>query len=1364
GEANSTTVNAFGGQYVSSGGVANSTTVNAGGHQTVYSGGVANDARIFNFASQYVSSGGVANSTTINSGGTQSVHSGGSSLDVVQSAGGNVFVEVIGGDNGTKISGTNASGVFSYSGGVASNFILYAGGYQNISSGGVANAATVNSGGDQYVYAGGEANSTTVNAFGGQYVSSGGVANAATVNSGGTQSVYAGGAANDTTVGNGGSQWVSGGVASGTTVSSGGRQIVSSGGMLAGSNFIAEGGALEAAEVVFRDEATVLRIESDSDTVQAAAFRGAGTLIKEGTGTLTLAGANVYTGGTVISAGTLEITGSLGTAAGGHAGGITNDGSLVFNQTGGQILSGDIAGGGDLSKTGSGTLVLTGAVSQKNITLEAGRLDIGQGGVAAYGLFTAEDNTTLGLTAGGGPALAAGSAAIGNSVTLDILSYDGESAHTLIRAAGGITGDFAAVKAGGADVAPPDPAATPDVFMSVTVDKVAGGTELEVKQGLIWERSRDAHGTFNVATAFTLNTDLADNTGGAWAYGWDGTTLTKTGAGTLTLAGENAYTGGTVVREGTLEVTGSLGNGDHDGDIAADGSLVFNQAGDQTLRGDIAGAGGLTKTGAGTLTLTGKNTYAGGTTVRGGALGIASDGNIGTGANTLDGGVLLLTGSGYAKDWTLGAGTNAVDTGGGVNFSGVFSGAGGLTKTGAGTLTLTNGNTYAGNTAVSAGTLEVTGSLGGGDYAGDIAVDGSLIFNQAGDQRLSGDIAGAGGLTKTGAGTLTLAGANAYTGGTTVEAGVLAGDTAGLQGDIDVAAGAFLRFAQGFDGVLNGRLGGAGALEKDGAGKLVLNGGHSAGAVDVSGGSLIVGGSRSESAARLDAGGDVNVHDGALLGGHGTIAANEVIVRPGGILSPGNSYGTTTVNGDHTFMPGSYFDVEVNPNDTNEGDKLIVTGTATLAGTFRHISTGGAPGDYAAPGKKWLILDAGALVGRFDEAISDLAFLSPLLDYDYTNADLYLSFVRSSSFADFAASGNQGAVAGALESLDHNGGLYRELLGGVTTARARRVLNELSGEAHATLKSNLFMLDNAFARRLARRASGRSALRGARPDAARPFAGNNLWVSVDQAYGSLYGDEGAARSSLHGTELSGGYDADFAGGWLGGLAFRFNAGHQDVDSRRSEADIKSYGAALYGGREFPLGPGVLRFLLSGAFTLHEVESERKIGIGSRDQTVEASYGGRSFLGSFETAYRVSPAGMFSLEPYASIGWHSLRLDGFAESGGNAALRGNEEDWNHAVSVLGLRLSTPLPGRFSIDADLGWRHVYGGIRPESSFAFREGSDRFSVKGAAMNRDAAVLGLGLGLKLTDNVSVGLRYDGETGARGQSHGGRAVFEVTW
>jgi outer membrane autotransporter protein len=284
------------------------------------------------------------------------------------------------------------------------------------------------------------------------------------------------------------------------------------------------------------------------------------------------------------------------------------------------------------------------------------------------------------------------------------------------------------------------------------------------------------------------------------------------------------------------------------------------------------------------------------------------------------------------------------------------------------------------------------------------------------------------------------------------------------------------------------------------------------------------------------------------------------------------------------------------------------------------------------------------------------------------------------------------------------------------------------------------------------------------PEDARPLGGNNLWVSVNEGYNALDGNGNAGRSTLYGTEVAGGYDADFIDGWLGGLALRAHVGRQDVNSRRSQADVMSYTAALYGGRELLIGPGALRFLLSGAFTLHDVQSDRKVRIGSREQTLEASYGGTSFIGSFETAYRFSPTEMLFLEPYASVGLHGLRLDGFTESGGNAALRKRAESWNHALSLLGLRASVPLYESLSFDADLAWQHVYGSSVPKSAFAFREGSDKFTVMGPAVNGDAAVLGLGIGFRLTDFVKIGFHYDGELGGRGQSHAGRATLEVTW
>jgi len=186
--------------------------------------------------------------------------------------------------------------------------------------------------------------------------------------------------------------------------------------------------------------------------------------------------------------------------------------------------------------------------------------------------------------------------------------------------------------------------------------------------------------------------------------------------------------------------------------------LAFNRSDTITFSGVISGSGGVVQTGTGTTVLTGVNTYSGGTTVNAGTL--AGD------ARSLQG------------DMENNANVEFNQSAAGT-YAGVMSGTGALTKTGEETLTLSGNNSYSGGTTISVGALEVTGSLGNGNYTGIITNDAALIMNQSADQTLSGVISGSGSLTKDGAGTLTLTGANTYTGLTEVQAGTLALSGAG---------------------------------------------------------------------------------------------------------------------------------------------------------------------------------------------------------------------------------------------------------------------------------------------------------------------------------------------------------------------------------------------------------------------------------------------------------------------------------------------------------------------------------------------------------------------------------------------------------
>lgn len=225
--------------------------------------------------------------------------------------------------------------------------------------------------------------------------------------------------------------------------------------------------------------------------------------------------------------------------------------------------------------------------------------------------------------------------------------------------------------------------------------------------------------------------------------------LTKLDTGTLILSGANSYGGATDIEGGILRVLGGAAipamsavtvaaGGTLDvGAAQAIGSLggagrVTLTGGDLTAGGTnastaysgvMSGSGGFTKAGTGTLTLNGVNTYTGATNVSGGTLALGATGSIAASsgvaldvsAATLDiaaGDQTIQSLAGVSgSKVVLGASTLSVGNAASTGFAGVVSGTGGLTKVGAGTLTLTGASTYSGATAVDAGLLVVNGSL-----------------------------------------------------------------------------------------------------------------------------------------------------------------------------------------------------------------------------------------------------------------------------------------------------------------------------------------------------------------------------------------------------------------------------------------------------------------------------------------------------------------------------------------------------------------------------------------------------------------------------------------------------------------------------
>ncbi|WP_248293259.1 autotransporter-associated beta strand repeat-containing protein, partial [Achromobacter sp. Bel] len=521
-------------------------------------------------------------------------------------------------------------------------------------------------------------------------------------------------------------------------------------------------GTLNAAEIKFGAGIANLNFNhTDTDLKFAPALRSVGAgqhRLNQVAGTTVLTGNSAgFTGKTTVSGGKLVVLDKLGGSAD------VSNGTLQYGD--GAIGSANLL---------SGNLSVAGTL---------GRLSIqGPATLEVLGDLAMADNTLLAVGAGtGGPALQAASMSLGDGTVLNLSGIADETqlGKVLIATQGGISGDFTSVNVGGFTGAVD--------YLTVHTGKSVDNRQYLATYGLSWTANNNLrHGTFTLAQStdlFNVGAALGDQTANA-STGWNGTTLTKAGAGTLVLDGDNTYTGGTEIRQGTLRVSkdANLGAASTalamtDGTLATSGSFSSNRqisllqngaidvASGTRLdwNGVITGGGNLIKQGAGTLALTGANTY----------------GNTRVQAGTLVGDSASIRGN-LQND-----GTVIFDQTWDDSVSGQMIGTGAIVKRGAGILTLNGLNTL--NWNIEAGTLasDVTRYTANAT----IGAAGTLRFDQATDTDYAGRISGSGTFEKTGAGALSLNADNsAFTGTTRVSSGTLVVANT-LGGNAEVSSG-----------------------------------------------------------------------------------------------------------------------------------------------------------------------------------------------------------------------------------------------------------------------------------------------------------------------------------------------------------------------------------------------------------------------------------------------------------------------------------------------------------------------------------------------------------------------------------------------
>lgn len=547
---------------------------------------------------------------------------------------------------------------------------------------------------------------------------------------------------------------------------------------------------------------------------------------------------------------------------------------------------------------------------------------------------------------------------------------------------------------------------------------------------------------------------------------------------------------------------------------------------------------------------------------------------------------------------------------------------------------------------------------------------------------------------------------------------------------------------------------GPGGLIKRGDGMLVLTGNNTyAGATTVNGGALIVNGSLTS---------NVTVNNTAMLGGNGTL--KNLRIAQGGILSPGNSVGRLTVTDNLVLDPGSRFRVEANAAGRVD---QVKTGNATInGGTVEVMADRGIYNRHT----RYAILDADTRTGIFSNVTSNLAFLTPTLDY--TGKQVRLTLSRNDmKYSNLAATRNQQAAAKALEQIassaanaDHPAVIQLDSL---SAPQARAALASVNGAGLVSAQQAISTFTNGFGNQLRGRLSivsnpwstntasqnapimlaandnvddlmqslqkqSKFSLGGGIPDEQGKQTG--LWLRRYGSQQNTGGDAENAAARLRDGGTSIGFDAQVARDLV--LGFAFNHGNSDLQTDDAVTGrSRGNAAALYAG----YATGNWNFSGSLSLARNSNHTERRLAFGSLQQTAIADFRSRSLALYGEATYDI-PMSNWILRPLAGLSWTHGKTDGFTESGAPGLnLQVNPRSEHSVKTLLGAKAVLAAGDNIQLQPRLIWSHDFGNANAPMTSQFQDSGIVFSTYGAEIPRDSLIGGLTLSGQANSHLSL-------------------------
>ena len=568
-----------------------------------------------------------------------------------------------------------------------------------------------------------------------------------------------------------------------------------------------------------------------------------------------------------------------------------------------------------------------------------------------------------------------------------------------------------------------------------------------------------------------------------------------------------------------------------------------------------------------------------------------------------------------------------------------------------------------------------------------------------------------------------------------------------IPGNPSIFAPIFAVDTQGYNSVWSNNISGVGGFSKAGAGILVLTGLNTyTGDTTITGGVLRVDGSIATS--------NLAVTSGATLQGIGTVGNTSMA----GILSPGNSVGTLTVNGSLNLLAGSTYRYEIDANQ--QGDLVVVSGRATIADSaiFKLSSAGGIYLNRLYP-----ILQANTLTGTYRNSDSNYTFMN--LDFVSNGGNLGLVAQRNSvPMASFAQTNNQRAVASAIDAQSSGAEPYKRVLLNDNSSQLSGLYQDWSGEIYSANQAALIYNSRLMAQVVNWRLQD-SWLNKSSTARLQRVGQTNLDTTVwAQAYGnwdtfSANGD--ARKATSNGGGLMLGVDHALTPSFrLGG---GFSGGLTSTTVAASSANTNAYHVMLYSAYakdRLRLTSGVVQSWyvadMKRGLSLDD-QGNAKGKVDSRSTQLFADLSSPITLSQQQDHHT-------TLSPFGQISQIWLQTSSFGETGATARLTGLATNASTGFGTLGARLShqwTIGENDWQAGISAGWQRAWGTLSPTTTLAFATGPG-FTVNAAPMARDAAIIEVGIGASLGASSRINLVYSATVA--GQSSSQMLQAQLQW